>query len=143
MIGRMRRLCLTALLLAALSPAGMQPRLLCQDKPRVVPQEAARTTELRKYRDQARALAIQAAKEKAVALAGELDQQVGAPTHIQEVHSSWYSGYSSWWGSRLGNAMTQNVIQEVSGGDWTGDGSMSPGQIQITSRVSVSFELVR
>jgi uncharacterized protein len=59
-----------------------------------------RTTELRKYRDQARALAIKAAQEKAVALAGELDQEVGAPTHIQEVHSSWYSGYGSWWGSR-------------------------------------------
>ena len=102
-----------------------------------------RTTELRKYRDQARAEAIKAAQEKAVALAGELDQQVGEPLSIQEVQSGWYSGYNSWWGSLYGSAMTQNVIQEVSSGDWTGDGSVSPGQIKITSRVSVSFELTR
>ena len=38
-----------------------------------------RTTELRKHRDEARALAIRAAKEKAEALAGELGQEVGDP----------------------------------------------------------------
>jgi uncharacterized protein YggE len=38
-----------------------------------------RTTELRKHRDEARALAIQAAQEKATALAGELGQKVGNP----------------------------------------------------------------
>ena len=51
-----------------------------------------RTTELRKHRDEARALAIRAAKEKADALAGELGQEVGDPRMIQEVQSSWWSG---------------------------------------------------
>jgi len=102
-----------------------------------------RTMELRKYRDQARALAIKAAEEKAIALAGELDQTVGVPTHIQEVQTSWYSGYGSWWGSRWNNAMAQNVIQEISSDSWTGDGSVAPGQIKVSTRVSVDFELTR
>ena len=99
-----------------------------------------RTTELRKYRDEARALAIQAAREKAEALAGELGQGVGDPVMIQEVQNSWWSGYNSWWGSSW-NTMTQNVIQEMGSGDLAGDGSLAPGQIGITARVSVVFQL--
>lgn len=102
-----------------------------------------RTTELRKYRDQARALAIKAAQEKAVALAGELDQKVGAPTHIGEVQSSWYSGYRSWWGSRWGSGVAQNVIQEMGSDSPAGEGSVAPGQIQVRTTVSVNFELTR
>ena len=102
-----------------------------------------RTTELRKYRDEARALAIRAAKEKAVALAGELDQEVGDPKMIQEVQNSWWSGYNSWWGSRWGNGMTQNVIQEMGAEALTGDAGLAPGQIAITARVSVTFQLTK
>jgi uncharacterized protein YggE len=102
-----------------------------------------RTTELRKHRDEARALAIRAAKEKAVALAGELDQDVGDPKMIQEVQSGWWSGYNSWWGSRWGNGMLQNVIQEMGTGAVTGDGSLAPGQISITARVSATFRLTK
>lgn len=102
-----------------------------------------RTTELREHRDEARALAIRAAQEKAVALAGELGKGVGDPTMIQEVQNSWWSGYNSWWGSRWGSGMTQNVIQEVGAGALTGDGSLAPGQISVTARVSVTFELVK
>ena len=100
-----------------------------------------RTTELRKHRDEARALAIRAAKEKAEALAGELDQEVGDPKMIQEVQNSWWSGYNSWWGSRWGNGMTQNVIQEMGAEAFTGDAGLAPGQIAITARVSVTFQL--
>ena len=102
-----------------------------------------RTTELRKHRDEARALAIRAAKEKAEALAGELGQEVGDPKMIQEVQSGWWSGYNSWWGSRWGNGMTQNVIQEMGAGALTGDGSLAPGQINVTARVSVTFQLAK
>lgn len=100
-----------------------------------------RTTELRQHRDEARALAIQAAQEKAIALAGELDQQVGEPASIREEHSSWWSGYNSWWSSRWGNTMAQNVIQEVGDGALGGDSSIAPGQINVNARVSVTFEL--
>jgi uncharacterized protein YggE len=100
-----------------------------------------RTTELREHRDEARALAIQAAQEKAVALAEELGQRVGAPHTIQEVQSDWWSGYNAWWGSRWGGAMAQNVIQELGGGALAGEGSLAPGQLSVNARVSVTFEL--
>lgn len=99
-----------------------------------------RTTELRQHRDEARALAIQAAREKAIALAGELGQTVGQPQMIQEVQSGWWSGYHSWWGS-WGGTMAQNVIQETGGVGPAGQGGLAPGQISVNARVSVSFEL--
>ena len=102
-----------------------------------------RTTELRKHRDEARALAIQAAKEKAIALSGELGQNVGDPLTIQEEQSGWWSSYGAWWGSRWGGGMTQNVIQEVGGASALADSSVAPGQIEITARVTVSFELTK
>jgi hypothetical protein len=43
------------------------------------------TTELRKYRDEARSLAIKAAREKAVALASALDEEIGRPQQITEI----------------------------------------------------------
>jgi hypothetical protein len=100
-----------------------------------------RTTELRKHKDHARALAIQAAEEKAIALAGELDQQVGVPTNIQENHVGWYSWYSSWWGRWSSGSMAQNVVQEVGSIDWTGEGSAAPGQISVNAQISVTFRL--
>lgn len=100
-----------------------------------------RTTELRAHKDQARALAIQAAKEKASALAGELDQKIGAPLYIQEEQSGWHSSYGTWWGWRWGNAVAQNVVQELSSSGTVGDEYLAPGQISVQARVSVSFEL--
>jgi uncharacterized protein YggE len=102
-----------------------------------------RTTELRKHRDEARALAIQAAKEKASALAGELSQKVGDPLTIQEEQSGWWSSYGAWWGSRWGGAMSQNVIQEAGGVSAIADSSVAPGQIDVNARVTVSFELTK
>lgn len=102
-----------------------------------------RTTDLRKYRDEARAMAIKAAQEKAVALAAELGQKVGDPHMIREERSGWWSGYGAWWGSRWGGAMAQNVIQEVGGNALTGESSVAPGQISVTAKVTASFELTK
>lgn len=99
-----------------------------------------RTTELRKHRDEARDLAIQAAKEKAQALAAKLGQQVGAPLSIQEVASDWRSGYGWWWGL-WGSAMSQNVVQNAGGSASGSDSTLAPGQISVTARVTVQFEL--
>ncbi|MBI5303669.1 MAG: SIMPL domain-containing protein [Chloroflexi bacterium] len=97
-----------------------------------------RTTELRKYRDQARALAIQAAREKARALASELGRKIGEPQSIQENQSSWWSSYSARWGG----AMSQNVVQNVGGGGaFSEEGTFAPGQISISARVTVTFDL--
>jgi uncharacterized protein YggE len=100
-----------------------------------------RTTELRKHRDEARALAIRAAREKAVALAGALGHEVGEPTSIYEDHIGWWSWYNSWWGTRWGGGMAQNVIQETGGSAWGEDDALSPGQISVRARVTVSFRL--
>ncbi len=96
-----------------------------------------RTTELRKYRDQARALAIKAAQEKATAMAGELGQKIGEPQSIREDYSGWWSSYTTRWG----NSMTQNVIQNAGGSAPSQEGTFAPGQISVSARVSVSFGL--
>ncbi|MEW5958680.1 MAG: SIMPL domain-containing protein [Chloroflexota bacterium] len=102
-----------------------------------------RTTELRRHRDQARALAIQAAREKAEALAGELGETLGRPRTIQEDSAGWWSWYGySWWGSHWNGGMAQNVIQEVGGNNLAdSDGAIAPGQITVNAKVTVNFEL--
>ena len=99
-----------------------------------------RTTQLRTYRDEARALAIKAAREKAIALAKELGQEVGEPRMIREDKSDWWSGYGAWWGSAWGGAMAQNVIQEL-GGTSSATDTLAPGQISVQARVTVNFQL--
>jgi len=100
-----------------------------------------RTTELRKYRDQARSLAIQAAKEKAIAMTAELDQTLGSPHTITENQSGWWSSYSSWWGSRWGGTMAQNVVQNAGEPSASTEGAFAPGQIVVKASISVSFEM--
>jgi hypothetical protein len=99
-----------------------------------------RTTDLRKYRDEARELALEAAREKATDMAAALDQKLGDPRTIQEEANSWWSGYGSGWWGRWGG-MTQNVIQEVGGNYASVDSSLAPGQISVTARVAVSFAM--
>ena len=98
-----------------------------------------RTTELRKHRDAARQQAIRAAKEKAVALAGELNAKVGKATNIQEqTQSGWY-GSASRYGNF--NAFAQNTVQVAPGGAGEGDGNLSVGMISVTATVNVTFAL--
>ena len=100
-----------------------------------------RNSELRKFRDQARRMAIKAAHEKAVDLADALQCQLGAPRVIQEG-----GGYSGYWGSRWGwgggNAMAQNVAQAAPDGGGDGGAATPLGQIAIRAQVSVTFDLV-
>jgi len=99
------------------------------------------TTKLREYKDQARSLAIKAAKEKAMALAKELGQNIGKPHVINEYPTSWWSWYDYGWGTASGG-MAQNVIQNLSttSPDIEGD-AISLGQVSIFAKVNVSFEL--
>ena len=99
-----------------------------------------RTTELRKHRDAARQQAIRAAKEKAVALAGELETKVGKATNIQE------QTQSGWWGSASRyanyNAFAQNSVQVAPGGGAGEESSnLSVGMISVTATVNVTFAL--
>ena len=98
-----------------------------------------RTTELRKYRDQARELALRAAQEKAAAMTKTLGQKAGKPQSVQENYSNWWSWYDHWWG---GGAMSQNVTQNLSAStSSSNDSAFAPGQITVNARVTVSFEI--
>lgn len=94
-----------------------------------------RTTELRALRDQARALALKAAREKATAMAAELGMKIGKPQSISE--------QPSWWGmggmrARFGG-MAQNAIQDRGGGE--ASDTFAVGQIAVKAQVSVTFDL--
>ena len=104
-----------------------------------------RTTELRKYRDQARVMAVRAAKEKAALLAKELGVNIGKAWAVSEDSGGWVSWYNNSWGSRQ-NAQyqTQNAMMNSGSGGSGGaseDSTIAPGQISVNARVSVSFEL--
>lgn len=96
-----------------------------------------RTTELRKHRDSARQMAIRAAREKAVALASELNLGIGSARMVSEGGGGW--GMPTY---RSGGLMVQNQVQSVaSSRDDSGDSALAPGQISITADVSVTFDL--
>lgn len=106
-----------------------------------------KTTALRKYRDQARTMAIKAAKEKAEALCHDLDVKCGKPLSI---NAQEYGGYYSWpgfgWGGRgFGYNNYMNSVQNVAqgpGGDSGGTGeTVSIGQISVSATVNVSFSI--
>lgn len=96
-----------------------------------------RTTELRRHRDEARALAIRAAREKAVLLARELQCTIGAPRTITEREAG--SGFNPW----QTNNMAQ-VSRSLGATDPGGDGGDSTpvGQISVRANVSVTFDLI-
>lgn len=100
-----------------------------------------RTTELRKHRDRARALAIRAAREKANDLAKELGQKIGKPHTVREDRAGWWYPYNAWWGGRSGRMMAQNVVQDYGFTSSTGESSIALGQVSVNAKVTVSFEL--
>jgi len=95
-----------------------------------------RTTELRKYRDQARSMAARAAREKAVALAKELDCTVGRPRQISEGYEGFFGSYSG----RM-NMMSQNAVQFTPAPASEEMETMPLGQIAVRAQVSVTFDL--
>ncbi len=99
------------------------------------------TSELRKYRDQARELAMIAAGEKATALAGAAGAETGCVLTISENSYSYYWG--SWWGTQSA-LWTQNTMVNASPqGDSSQmeDTPISVGQIVVRAEVSVSYGL--
>ncbi len=91
------------------------------------------TSDLRKYRDQARELAVKAAREKAQALAGALGQEIGKPQSIEEVPESTYSYVNT---AALGGLMPETKVPARVTGP-----STAPGQEKVSASVVVSFEL--
>ena len=100
-----------------------------------------RTSELKRYLDEARDLALQEAGDKAAAIARKVNQKVGAPHAIHEQHSGWESSYVH-WGQRRDRRIPSNVVQQVESTLTPLDGPTQPGQIAVTAHVSVSFLLL-
>jgi uncharacterized protein YggE len=91
-----------------------------------------RSSQLRKHRDQARALAIKAAQEKATALTAELGQKIGKAHSIEEESAG--SNF------RASN-MTQNAIAFDGSESSASEGTLALGQIKVNARVTVRFIL--
>ena len=108
-----------------------------------------RTTELRKYRDQARALAAKAAVEKAQGLADAAGLKVGKPLSLSSYSYGggpsyvFWSGYGYPYGYRSGAmSSAQNVVQNVAGkNEGSSQGTISLGKISVTASVSMTFQI--
>ncbi|HEY0320229.1 MAG TPA: SIMPL domain-containing protein [Pyrinomonadaceae bacterium] len=98
-----------------------------------------RTSEMRKYRDQARALAIRAAREKAEALTKEIGQTIGRAYTIRE------DGYI-YGNANANTSIYSNSISTGSAGGGEGNSdeenkTIAPGMITVSAKVTVSFRL--
>lgn len=99
---------------------------------------AYQTSELRKYRDQARAMALKAAKEKATAMAKELGVNIGDVRTIREERA-----YMPWGANSFNNAQVQVQRPADGGAAEDNEGSTPLGQMEISANVEVVFDLVK
>jgi uncharacterized protein len=95
--------------------------------------------EPRKYKDEARAKAIKAAREKAVAMAAELGQTIGKPWDISE------QGFNGVFAQTRSSVYANNSVQASSdaydGSPSAGESTVAPGEVSIRASVRVSFQL--
>ena len=91
-----------------------------------------RSSQLRKHRDEARALAIKAAQEKATALTAVIGQRIGKAYSIEEE-----SAGSNFRASNI----TQNVVSFDGSESSASEGTLALGQIKVSARVTVRFIL--
>lgn len=101
-----------------------------------------RITNPRKWKDEARVLAINAAKEKAQAMATQLSSQLGKILVIREVGSTiagLQDRYSYFQSSN--NNISRATPMMVEGADESATGDFATGQKRVTSVVSATFEI--
>lgn len=101
---------------------------------------------LRKYRDQARDLAMKAAQEKARDLAVAAGAQTGCVMSVNENTWSYYNGGWYGWYGQSQNLWTQNTVQNAApaGGENSAlaeGGPVNLGQISVRAEVSASFSM--
>jgi uncharacterized protein YggE len=89
-----------------------------------------RDSQVRKHRDQARAMAIKAAQEKAILLSREIGQSIGPAFSITEGGARDFS-----------SNVSQNATSVINGDLSPSDTAFAPGLISITAQVVVSFRL--
>ena len=89
------------------------------------------TSQMRRHRDQARAMAMKAAQEKAAALAGAVGQKIGKAVAIEEEvpNRGGAPNYLS------------NAVSTDREGATDSEGTLALGLIKVSARVTVRFEL--
>jgi uncharacterized protein YggE len=93
------------------------------------------TSQMRKYRDQARTLAMKAAQEKAAALAAAVGQKIGkAITIEEEMPASGLARYSP-------PNMSANTVTFDRSDSTDSEGTLALGLIKVSARVTVKFVL--
>lgn len=93
-----------------------------------------RTSELRRHRDAARALAMKAAQEKAAALAGAVGQKIGRAYSIEEEVPPARD-------LSMANATANSFSTVETASDSSWEGTLAPGKIKISAKVTVKFVL--
>ena len=102
------------------------------------------TSELRKFRDQARDMAVKAAVEKAAAMARAAGLKIGPASSISSFNTGGGSSYGRWRADPYAGyqaGMMQNSVAVA--GDTVSSGNFSPGRIRVTASVSLTFPIVR
>ena len=89
------------------------------------------TSQMRRYRDQARAMAMKAAQEKAAALAGAVGQKIGKAITIEEDAPA-RGGVPN---------LSANSVSFERGESTDSEGTLALGLIKVSARVTVKFEL--
>lgn len=98
------------------------------------------TSKLRQYKDQARDMALKAAKEKATAMAGSIGQTIGKAIRITEgtvSNSTLNYSITSANSNTFANSRSTPTVETVS----TSIGSFSPGTITVSASATVVFIL--
>jgi uncharacterized protein YggE len=100
------------------------------------------TTKFREFRDQARAMAVKAAMEKAQDMAAAAGMKVvGGPTGISAAQYGGRSWYGSGWGYGPSASMYQNAIYDAGRNRTDSQGTVAIGRISVTASVSMSFRI--
>lgn len=99
------------------------------------------SSNLRKFKDEARVLAIRAAREKASSAAAEVSSKIGKAITLKEVGSTVSALANA--GRYQGQAFS-NTIQDRTLSGLTADAgaTIAPGQLEVMSSVLVTFEMV-
>jgi uncharacterized protein len=93
-----------------------------------------RDSQLRKHKDQARAMAMKAAQEKARLLAGEIGQAIGPAYSITEATPTLYSN---------SNISQNSIAGLASPAERESESAIAPGSISVTAQVTVRFRLMQ
>ncbi len=92
-----------------------------------------RDSKIRQHKDQARAMAIKAAREKADLLARQIGQSIGPAYSITE------SGVIPYGVTNVAQNVSGGVLGRVANDE--SESAIAPGSISVTAQVSVSFRL--